>query len=668
MKKRVLTILLALVMTFGICVPAFAADEFEAEAAAVQGEMSTEVPEEPEDVGEPMPVAEVPVPAAAMEEEPVDEPATTAASTALPTVSSGTCGYNGGSNVTWKLENNNDYRSTEFDWLPSYTLTISGSGRMEDFVMNSYTLGPPWGVYDNKISFYVSSCITRISVGNGVTTIGDNAFSGTGDIHGGLRSISISNTVTTIGESAFDGAEISQITIPNSVTTIKDRAFSFTSSLTSITLPNSVKEIGDGAFSYSGLRSISLPNGLTTIGQGAFEFCRKLEGITVPDSVTLMEEGIFEGCEALKEITLPNNLKNLPIFTFADCYSLTQITIPVTVKTIGDFAFSECRKLESVDLPASVEEIGWNAFEGCTSLSSVIVRNPKCELYYYYEYINEYDFYELGIPETAVIWGHDGSTAEVYAKHFGYQFKSLDKTPVPTHTPKPTATPAPTPTPSPTPSTKPTPTPAPTPGTKPTPAPVPTKNGWYWDNGVWRYSKNGKLVTNDWLYSGGVWYFMDPDGKMMEGFSEIALGRSDDGWYYFSEKHDGSYGHVMTGWQYLNGTWYYFNPKHNGAFGRMVANAWLYDRGVWYFMGTDGKMYEGLTRIDLGRSDDGLYYFSEKHDGTYGHVMTGWRTINGSRYYFDPNHNGFYGRAYANGTYKIGGRSYTFDAGGKLVS
>ena len=189
----------------------------------------------------------------------------------------------------------------------------------------------------------------------------------------------------------------------------------------------------------------------------------------------------------------------------------------------------------------------------------------------------------------------------------------------------------------------------------------------YIDGHYYSFKSSGELVTTAWIYDGGVWYFVGPDGQMLEGFTEIALGRSDDGWYYFSPKHDGSYGHVMSGWQYIDG-WYYFNPKHNGSFGRMVTNNWVYDDGVWYFVGLDGKMYEGLTEIALGRDDDGLYYFSEKHDGTYGHVMSGWQTIDGYKYYFEPKHNGRFGQAYVDGTYTIDGRSYTFDSQGRCVS
>ena len=99
----------------------------------------------------------------------------------------------------------------------------------------------------------------------------------------------------------------------------------------------------------------------------------------------------------------------------------------------------------------------------------------------------------------------------------------------------------------------------------------------------------------------------------------------------------------------------------------MVTYDWQWDAGVWYFMGPGGKMYEGLREIALGRADDGLYYFSPKHDGTYGHVLTGWWTVDGDTYYFNPNHNGTYGRAYTNGTYTIGGVKYTFDEKGRWI-
>ena len=108
-------------------------------------------------------------------------------------------------------------------------LTITGKGEMYDY---SYT---PWSNDD----------LTRVIIGNGVTTIGEAAFRSCSH----LTSVTIPNSVTTIGDNAFSGcSSLTSVTIPNSVTTIKEYAFSDCSHLTSVTIPNSVTTIGNNAF------------------------------------------------------------------------------------------------------------------------------------------------------------------------------------------------------------------------------------------------------------------------------------------------------------------------------------------------------------------------------------------------------------------------------------
>ena len=75
-------------------------------------------------------------------------------------------------------------------------------------------------------------------------------------------------------ESPWAKYKIKQIIIGDGVTTIGNRAFSYCSHLTSVTIPNSVTTIGNSAFEYcSSLTSVTIPNSVTTIGSEAFEYC-----------------------------------------------------------------------------------------------------------------------------------------------------------------------------------------------------------------------------------------------------------------------------------------------------------------------------------------------------------------------------------------------------------
>ena len=60
------------------------------------------------------------------------------------------------------------------------------------------------------------------------------------------------------------------IVIPEGVTSIGNHAFSWCRNLRSATIPESVTSIGDYAFNGCGLQSITIPDSITFIGYGAF--------------------------------------------------------------------------------------------------------------------------------------------------------------------------------------------------------------------------------------------------------------------------------------------------------------------------------------------------------------------------------------------------------------
>ena len=188
--------------------------------------------------------------------------------------SSGTCGPD----LKWHLTDDG-------------VLTITGKGEMYDY---SYT---PWS-YDD---------LTRVIIGNGVTTIGEAAFRYCSH----LTSVTIPNSVTTIGGWAFSGcSSLTSVNIPNSVTTINDDAFSDCSSLTSVTIPNSVTTIGSEAFSdCTNLQKVNIGNSVKTIGEYAFNNCTSITQISSEAVVPpTCESGVFTDINKSKcKLIVPKN-------------------------------------------------------------------------------------------------------------------------------------------------------------------------------------------------------------------------------------------------------------------------------------------------------------------------------------------------------------------------
>ena len=265
--SRLLAVLLAFVLAFSGAVSAFADETSEAEissgtAASENSSEAEAVPETPAEVE--------------------------------TKIASGSCGPN----LSWSLS--------------AGTLTISGSGKMDDFPESTFA---PW--------YSMREDIIKLNLPSGLTSIGDLAFYGC-------------KNLTTV-------------TIPSSVTNIGRYSFTYCSGMKMLSLGSGVKTIEEAAFSdcYS-LTSLSLPNGLQTIGQEAFYRCEAITAVTVPQSVT-----------------------EIGMLAFGYGKSLVSANVNANITVIPEFMFYECPKLSSVKIPDSVENIGDNSFRGCDSLGSV---------------------------------------------------------------------------------------------------------------------------------------------------------------------------------------------------------------------------------------------------------------------------------------------------------
>ena len=216
---------------------------------------------------------------------------------------------------------------------------------------------------------FTGNTLTSITIGNGVTSIGDRAFSACN-----LNSIVIPDNVTKMGKNVFAGSLLTSITIGNSITFIDDYTFDGCSALTSIVIPDNVTKIGRCAFyGCNDLKSVIIGNGVTSIGDKAFSECPALISITIGNTVNSIGERAFFKCSALTSVVIPDNVAYISKEAFKDCAALASVTIGNGVNNIYDEAFSKCSALTSLTIGSNVKTIGKKAFYECSALTSVVI-------------------------------------------------------------------------------------------------------------------------------------------------------------------------------------------------------------------------------------------------------------------------------------------------------
>lgn len=251
---------------------------------------------------------------------------------AVPAVYADEIGGKCGDGVEWNIEN--------------AILTVSGKGEIPNYPDMEST---PWAKYRDEI--------VAVSVGEGVTSIGEFAFAGMKR----LTTASLSSTVETVGGWAF----------------YED------SDLLTVDLA-SVTEIGESAFDgCASLSVVRLPSTLKTLGFRAFFRCESLLGIVVPASVTTMEMTVFAYCKSLRTAVINASIKELPTWTFFGCDSLSSITIGSQISSVGNSTFGNCYSLTSVSyggsadisdkLPASVTDYNSKSVSGSSGIQSGFV-------------------------------------------------------------------------------------------------------------------------------------------------------------------------------------------------------------------------------------------------------------------------------------------------------
>ncbi len=267
-------------------------------------------------------------------------------------IQSGDCGKN----VTWQLDS-------------AGVLTISGTGRMQDFNTDSFSL-VPWINYTDPLSYilveYSSNEIEELSPSEiaGLATLKEPSPSAI--IEGfAIEELAPSETVEYFIIEELSPSDIPDYSeIEEEIVTFNGIPAEYTGEMRDIIID---LLFGPGNYDYEPITKVIIEEGVTTIGDSAFEDLDSLTSITIPDSVTAIGHYAFYGCKKLNTIIIPDS-----------------------VTSIGHYAFYGCKKLNTIIIPDSVTSIGGMAFEDCAN--------------------------------TLTVYGTAGSYAEMYAHAYGYSF------------------------------------------------------------------------------------------------------------------------------------------------------------------------------------------------------------------------------------------------------
>ena len=286
---------------------------------------------------------------------------------------SGKCGKNG-STVRWELDQSKGL------------LLLEGKGEMQDFAPDDER----WKGMKDRIS--------TVAVGEGITSIGDNAFAECQS----LTNVQMGSSVETIGDSAFcNCGKLEDFKVAAGVREIGETAFMRCLKLKDITVDSANEHFKVGAcgelIDKSCARLITfpvvasfahpvydVPADVTEIGRAAFYCCYKMRIVGIHKNVKHIGAGAFIQCNALTDIAVSvsnpyyseedgilYDKEKTRLISCPSAFIGKTVAVPPTVTEIGDYAFVKCRNLTAVNLPSSVKKIGYGAFYGCGKLKTV---------------------------------------------------------------------------------------------------------------------------------------------------------------------------------------------------------------------------------------------------------------------------------------------------------
>jgi hypothetical protein len=170
--------------------------------------------------------------------------------------------------------------------------TVSGGSNapatwVRDFVFTYFELKCGAGTYKLKAGVVTDgrSCTGAVTIDATATSIAYAAFVGSL-----ITSITLPNSVTNIPDYAFaESFNLTKVELGNAVSSIGTGAFR-SAGIVSISLPTSLRILANNVFQGSALTSLIIPVGTTTVGS-SLSLMSIFTSVTIPNTVTVMQSG-----------------------------------------------------------------------------------------------------------------------------------------------------------------------------------------------------------------------------------------------------------------------------------------------------------------------------------------------------------------------------------------
>ena len=251
---------------------------------------------------------------------------------------------------------------------------FSGCGNLKQLTINSTAVaGKAYSSSENLTTIFGTQ-VEEYNIGEAVTAIGSYAMYNASS----LQAFTLPSSVLSIGHRAFDACpQLKQVTINSNA--VMSKAYSPSNNFSTIfgaqvqtyTLGESVASIGDYAFcGCANITTLTLPNNVAQVGNGTFQGCTGITSFAIPQTVTTIGDYAFSTCTGIQTLNIPN-ATSIGKGAFADCSNLTAVQLGNGLISLGDSAFSSCYNLQAITFPSTLQTIGNYAFYQCNRFTTI---------------------------------------------------------------------------------------------------------------------------------------------------------------------------------------------------------------------------------------------------------------------------------------------------------